>query len=79
MKPINGISIKRYAELCADMDGVIDDKHACTKIAAAQGITRSDWEAAHSAWQEKITDPSDMGRTASRFVAHWKEAMNKKK
>ena len=79
MKPINGISIKRYAELCADMENVINDKHACIKIAASNGIAKSDWEAVHSGWQEKITDPSDMGRTASKFVAHWKDALNKRR
>lgn len=76
MEHIRGISIKKYAELCADMDDVLNDRQACIKIAAENGIKRADWEAAHSGWQEKITDPSDMGRTASVFVAHWKDAKN---
>jgi hypothetical protein len=74
MEPINGINIERYAGLCAKMENVLHDKSACAKIAKTEGINKSDWEAAHEGWQARITDPSDMGRTAAVFVAHWKIA-----
>lgn len=77
MKPINGIDIEKYAELCARMNDVFKDKEACTKIAESEGISRTNWEAAHKGWQERITDPSDMGKTASRFVPLWQAEIDK--
>ncbi len=76
MEPINGIDIKKYAALCAKMEDVLNDKNACARIAKKEGIRKEDWEAAHAGWQERITDPSDMGRTAAVFVMHWKVAKN---
>ena len=75
---INGITIQRYADLCAKMDDVLKDKEECIRIAESEGIKRSDWEAAHNGWQVKLTDPSDMGHTASKFVALWQAAIDKK-
>ena len=76
MEPINGIGIEKYAALCAKMDDVLSDKNACARIAKKEGISRQDWEEAHAGWQERITDPSDMGRTAAVSVMHWKVAKN---
>lgn len=78
MDAIKGITIELYAELCAKMDDVINDAEECIKIAESEGIKRTDWEAAHRGWQVKLTDPSDMGQTASKFVTHWKTAIDRK-
>ncbi|MBZ0203629.1 MAG: hypothetical protein IT281_01180 [Ignavibacteria bacterium] len=78
MDAINGITIERYAELCAKMNDVIKDKDACIKIAASEGIRKVDWEAAHKIWQSIMTDPSDMGRTASAFEKSWHAALSTK-
>lgn len=56
------------------MNDVLRDKEECALIAQREGIKRSDWESAHKGWQERITDPADMGRTASRFVDIWNNA-----
>ncbi len=77
MEPINGISIEKYAALCAKMKDVLMDKEACAKIAKQEGITGENWDAAHEGWQYRITDPSDMGKTASRFDSLWQAALNK--
>jgi hypothetical protein len=79
MDAINGISLRKYAELCAKMKDVINDHDACAQIAREAGIKRSDWVSAHKAWQEKITDPADKGRTASRFVDIWNNETGKKR
>lgn len=68
---INGIALEKYTELRVMMKDVIDNKEKCASIAHKQGVDRKDWEAAHKGWQEKITDPADMGKTASRFVDLW--------
>jgi hypothetical protein len=76
---ICGITLERYAELCAKMNDVIRDKEECAKAAQREGIKRADWERAHKGWQERITDPADMGRTASRFVDIWNNANGNRK
>ncbi|MEO8511956.1 MAG: hypothetical protein ABI543_00220 [Ignavibacteria bacterium] len=77
MEPINGISIEKYAELCAKMNAVLKDNEACAKIAESEGITRENWNAAHEGWQYRMTDPSDVGKTAARFVPLWQKAVDK--
>jgi hypothetical protein len=77
MEMINGISIEKYAELCAKMNEVLQDKEACIKIAEREGIAREDWNAAHEGWQFRMTDPSDIGKTAARFVPLWQKAVDK--
>jgi hypothetical protein len=71
---ICGITLERYAELCAKMNDVISNKEECIRVARSEGIKISDWESAHKGWQERITDPADMGKTASRFVDIWNRA-----
>ena len=39
MDAINGISLERYAELCAKMNDVMKDDDACVKIAESEGVT----------------------------------------
>lgn len=79
MKAIGGITLEKYAELCARMDDVIRDKEACIKIAQSEGVSRDSWEKAHEGWQERITDPADMGRTASRFMPVWRREVQRLK
>jgi hypothetical protein len=79
MKAIGGITLEKYAELCARMDDVIRDSEACIRIAELHGFTRDNWEKAHEGWQERITDPADMGKTASRFVPLWKSEVQRLK
>ncbi len=77
MEPIKGISIEKYAELCAKMSDVFNDQESCLKIAKQEGITKENWNAAHEGWQFRMTDPSDMGKTASQFDSLWQAAMDK--
>ena len=79
MDAINGITLKKYAELCAKMKDVFGDREACARIAREEGIKKPDWESAHRAWQERITDPADKGRTASRFVDIWNNETRKQR
>lgn len=77
MNTVNRISLELYAELCAKIDGEMENNEACLRIAEECGYSRSEWNSAHSKWQEMITDPADMGKTASRFMLFWKEAKHK--
>jgi hypothetical protein len=73
---INGVTIERYALLLAKMDSIKADKEKCIRIAEAAGISRENWKTAHKGWQERMIDPADMGRTAGRFNALWRAAIN---
>jgi hypothetical protein len=77
MDAINGISLERYAALCAKMNDVIKDDGACVRIAESEGIAGDDWMAAHKGWQAKMQDISDMGRTATQFVPLWQSELEK--
>jgi hypothetical protein len=79
MDAFNGITLKKYAELCSKMKDVINDHDACARIAGEAGFRKQDWESAHKAWQEKITDPADKGKTASRFVDIWNNETGKQR
>ena len=77
MDPINGIGLEKYAELCAKMNDVFGDKDACSKIARSEGIPADTWAMAHTGWQDRLTDPEDMGKTAAKFVHYWQIALDK--
>lgn len=77
MEQISRISIEKYAELCAKMEDIINDNESCVKVAESSGYSRTEWNSAHSGWQKRITDPEDMGKTASRFVECWQREINK--
>lgn len=76
MDPINGIGLEKYAELCAKMQDVFNDTEACAEIAKAEGIPRRIWDEVHTGWQERMTDPADMGRTAAMFEPLWQKALD---
>lgn len=79
MNTVNRISLEIYAELCAKLDGQMEDNEECLRVAEESGYSRSEWNSAHTKWQEKITDPADMGKTASRFMHLWTEAKHRLK
>lgn len=74
MEPINGITIQKYAELCALMAETGEDKAKQVAIASEHGVSEADWEAAKAGWTAKMTDPSDMGKTALAFMAAMQDA-----
>jgi hypothetical protein len=79
MESDNGIKLEKYAELCAKMNDVFQDEEACDAIAEQEGYSRETWRSARERWQSKITDPADMGMTASRFQPMWQAAIDKLK
>lgn len=58
-EPIAGVSLEKYAELCGLMSKTQPeetDKHA--EIAAQNGVSNENWEAAKEGWTKMMTDPS---------------------
>ena len=77
MDAINGVSIEKYAELCALMADTAGDESKEIAIAEANGVTGADWLAAKKGYLAKFSDPADMGKTAMAFMKLLQEAQAK--
>lgn len=76
--PIAGISLERYAELSAELDGITRPDEQAKKVGEF-GVARADWEAAVKGWTERMQDMSLMGQVATRFMPLYNAALAKKK
>ena len=68
MDPINGVSIETYAELCALMAETAGDESREIAIAGTKGVSADAWRAAKAGWTARMSDPADMGKTATAFM-----------
>jgi hypothetical protein len=68
MDAINGVTLEKYAELCALMADTGTDTARQTAIAEENGVKSADWEAAKAGFTAKMSDPADMGKTALAFM-----------
>lgn len=71
------IPIEQYAELCAQMADTGGDADKENAIAAQHGISAADWQASKAHWTAKMSDPSDMGKTAMAFMPLYQAAQAK--
>jgi hypothetical protein len=78
MDSISGISLDQYAGLLVQMSDCGEDADACASIAESNGFSRADWESAKSGFTTKMSDPSDMGKTAIAFMPLYQAALDKK-
>ena len=69
LQPIAGVSIEKYAELCARMMDTGTDTAAQEAIAAEQGVDAASWNAAKDGWTARMQDASNMGKVAQAFMA----------
>jgi hypothetical protein len=76
--PINGISLERYAELGAEIDGITDPEAQAQKVGEL-GVQRHDWEAAKSGWTARMQDMSLMGQVAMRYMPLYNAALAARK
>ncbi|HEX5036584.1 MAG TPA: hypothetical protein VFX30_05455 [bacterium] len=74
MDSFNGVDIAQYAKLCALMIHTGNDETKEIAIAEANGVKGPDWLAAKKAWTAKMSDPSDMGKTAMAFFPIYQKA-----
>lgn len=71
------IAIEKYAELCALMADTGGDVNKENAIAEANGVSAADWQASKTGWTAKMSDPSDMGKTAIAFMPLYQAAQAK--
>jgi hypothetical protein len=76
--PINGISLERYADLGAELDGITDPAEQVAKVATL-GVSKEDWEAAQAGWLARMQDMSLMGQVATRYMQLYNAALAQKK
>ncbi|MGE0327963.1 MAG: hypothetical protein AB7K71_24845 [Polyangiaceae bacterium] len=76
--PINGISLERYAELGAALDGKDNDPAGTAQVLAAEGVSQADYEAAKAGWTARMQDMSLMGRVATAFMPMYQAALAKR-
>jgi hypothetical protein len=75
--PINGISLERYAELGAELDGITADS-AQEKKVAELGVAAADWNAAKEGWTARMQDMSLMGAVATKYMGLYNAAIAQK-
>jgi hypothetical protein len=77
--PINGISLERYADLGAALDGLDKDKAKTEEVLRAEGVSVADYEAAKAGWTARMQDMSLMGRVATAFMPMYQAALARRK
>jgi hypothetical protein len=60
--PANGVSLDLYAQISKGVAAAGGDQSQAVLLAAAQGISPSDWEAASATWNARMTSNREVGR-----------------
>ena len=68
------IALEKYADLCALMADTGGDQAKEAAIAEGNGVSAADWKASKVGWTAKMSDPSDMGKTALAFMPLYQAA-----
>lgn len=76
--PINGISLERYADLGAELDGITNPAEQAAKVTAL-GVNPADFEAAKQGWTARMQDMSLMGQVATKYMQLFNAAVAAKK
>lgn len=71
------IPLEQYADLCALMADTGGDEAKEFALAAAHGVSADDWKASKAGWTAKMSDPTDMGKTALAFMPLYQAAQAK--
>ncbi|MFO0757549.1 MAG: hypothetical protein U0359_13720 [Byssovorax sp.] len=79
MAPINGISLERYADLGAALDGTNNDPEKVAAVLAQEGVQVADFEAAKAGWTARMQDMALMGRVAMAYMPLYQAALAKRK
>ena len=73
-EPIAGVTLEQYAELCALMGDTGGDLQKENAIAAQHGVSAEAWKEAKEGFTVRMSDPTDMGKTAMAFMPLYQEA-----
>jgi len=74
--PIAGVTLEKYAELCALMGETGGDVDKENAIASEHGLSSEAWREAKEGFTARMSDPADMGQTAMAFMPLYQEAQS---
>jgi hypothetical protein len=74
MEPIAGITLEQYADLCARMADTGGDESKEFAIASEFDVSPEAWTEAKAGFTTRMSDPADMGKTATAFMPLYQEA-----
>ncbi|HEX8735510.1 MAG TPA: hypothetical protein VF721_09320 [Pyrinomonadaceae bacterium] len=77
LEPVAGISLEKYAELCAKMANTPNDDEAFAAIAEQNGVSREDWQAARAGWNERMENAATAGTVALAYMPLYQAALAK--
>lgn len=75
MEPIAGLTLEKYAELCAAMRDAGGDPDKNADIAARHGVSRQAWEAAQQGWTARMSSPATAATVAVAFMPLYQAAL----
>jgi hypothetical protein len=75
LDPIAGISLERYADLCAKMKDCGGDLEVCARIAGENGVDRATWQSAMDGWNKRMSDPATAGQVALAYMPLYQAAL----
>jgi len=75
LAPVNGVSLEKYAELCAKMANTPNDEDAFAAVAEANGVAREDWETARAVWNRRMEDTATAGTVAIAYMPLYQAAL----
>ena len=77
LSPIEGVTLEKYAELCAKMANTPNNDDAFAAVAEANGVSRESWTAARAGWNARMEDPATAGTTAIAYMPLYQAALAK--
>jgi hypothetical protein len=77
LEPIAGISLERYADLCASMRDCGGNLERCAQKAQQMGVDRQIWEAAMNGWNARMNNPTTAGAVAVAYMPLYQEALKR--
>lgn len=75
LQPVAGVTVERYAELCAIMARANGDLEECARIAADEGLDRATWQQAMEGWNARMSDPATAGAVAMAYMPVYQETL----
>lgn len=66
LEPIGGVSLEKYAELCAKMQGLTTDDEFGA-VAEQNGVDRPTWDAAREGWNARMYNPQTAAAVAMAY------------
>lgn len=77
LEPIAGVTLEKYAELCAKMANTPNDDEAFIAVAEANGVSRDAWTAARTGWNARMENVETAATVAMAYMPLYQAALAK--